>query len=191
MRARATAGSAPTELAPPISGRRCQLAAHDGGDKLQRIGGREEIDAVPDGAFSSLVDAHMAILPARLFKSGTLHYAAIQPTSPGIGENRDRTPMNDATPPNRCRIVLIAPPGACWRFRQRGSRRAFAGGDVASLILPPTAWTKPPSRRSPSGSCRSPRTPASPSVIAGDTGSPAASAPTASMSRPARQNSPT
>ena len=40
--------------------------------------------------------------------------------------------MNDATPPNRCRIVLIAPPGA-------GAERlaaAFAGGDVASLILP-------------------------------------------------------
>ncbi len=40
--------------------------------------------------------------------------------------------MNDATPPNRCRIVLIAPPGA-------GAERlaaAFDGGDVASLILP-------------------------------------------------------
>ncbi|TIT71087.1 MAG: thiamine phosphate synthase, partial [Mesorhizobium sp.] len=34
----------------------------------------------------------------------------MQPSSPGIGENRDRRPMNEATPPNRCRIVLIAPP---------------------------------------------------------------------------------
>ena len=40
--------------------------------------------------------------------------------------------MNDATPPDRCRLVLIAPPGA-------GAERlaaALAGGDVASLILP-------------------------------------------------------
>ena len=40
--------------------------------------------------------------------------------------------MNETTPPNRCRIVLIAPPGV-------GAERlstAFAGGDVASLILP-------------------------------------------------------
>jgi thiamine-phosphate pyrophosphorylase len=40
--------------------------------------------------------------------------------------------MNDATPPNRCRIVLIAPPGAS---AQRIAS-AFEGGDVASLILP-------------------------------------------------------
>jgi hypothetical protein len=77
-------------LAPPIRVAGVELAAHDGGDKPRRIGGREEIDAVPDGAFSSLVDAHMAILLARLFKSGTLLYAAMQPSSPGIGENRDR-----------------------------------------------------------------------------------------------------
>ncbi|RVC82079.1 thiamine phosphate synthase [Mesorhizobium sp. M4A.F.Ca.ET.022.05.2.1] len=40
--------------------------------------------------------------------------------------------MNDATPPNRCRIVLIAPKDA------PGERiaAAFEGGDVASLILP-------------------------------------------------------
>jgi thiamine-phosphate pyrophosphorylase len=40
--------------------------------------------------------------------------------------------MNDATPPNRCRIVLIAP-------RDAPAERiaaAFEGGDVASLILP-------------------------------------------------------
>ncbi|TIS96743.1 MAG: thiamine phosphate synthase, partial [Mesorhizobium sp.] len=30
----------------------------------------------------------------------------MQPSSPGIGETRDRRTMNDATPPNRCRIVL-------------------------------------------------------------------------------------
>lgn len=40
--------------------------------------------------------------------------------------------MNDATPPNRCRIVLIAPPGAS--AERIGA--AFDGGDVASLILP-------------------------------------------------------
>ncbi|TKB74313.1 MAG: thiamine phosphate synthase, partial [Mesorhizobium sp.] len=27
----------------------------------------------------------------------------MQPSSPGIGDNRDRISMNDATPPNRCR----------------------------------------------------------------------------------------
>jgi thiamine-phosphate pyrophosphorylase len=40
--------------------------------------------------------------------------------------------MNDATPPNRCRIVLIAPPGAS--AERVGA--AFEGGDIASLILP-------------------------------------------------------
>ena len=40
--------------------------------------------------------------------------------------------MNEATPPNRCRIVLIAPPGAS----AQSIARAFEGGDVASLILP-------------------------------------------------------
>ncbi|TPJ47180.1 MULTISPECIES: thiamine phosphate synthase [unclassified Mesorhizobium] len=40
--------------------------------------------------------------------------------------------MNDATPPNRCRIVLIAPSGVpAARIVS-----AFEGGDVASLILP-------------------------------------------------------
>ncbi|RUY04953.1 thiamine phosphate synthase, partial [Mesorhizobium sp. M7A.F.Ca.CA.004.04.1.1] len=40
--------------------------------------------------------------------------------------------MNEATPPNRCRIVLIAPSGV------PAARivAAFDGGDVASLILP-------------------------------------------------------
>ena len=40
--------------------------------------------------------------------------------------------MNDLTPPNRCRIVLIAPPLASAEH----ICAAFDGGDVASLILP-------------------------------------------------------
>lgn len=40
--------------------------------------------------------------------------------------------MNEATPPNRCRIVLIAPPLAPAEH----ICAAFEGGDVASLILP-------------------------------------------------------
>jgi len=40
--------------------------------------------------------------------------------------------MNDLTPPNRCRIVLIAPPLASAEH----ICAAFEGGDVASLILP-------------------------------------------------------
>ncbi len=72
------------------------------------------------------------MIPARLFKAGALLYAAMQPSSPGIGENRDRKPMNDATPPNRCRIVLIAPKDA----PAERIAAAFEGGDVASLILP-------------------------------------------------------
>ncbi|TGQ57400.1 thiamine phosphate synthase [Mesorhizobium sp. M1C.F.Ca.ET.193.01.1.1] len=40
--------------------------------------------------------------------------------------------MNDLTPPNRCRIVLIAPPLATAEH----ICAAFGGGDVASLILP-------------------------------------------------------
>ena len=40
--------------------------------------------------------------------------------------------MNDATPPNRCRIVLIAPPGVS----AESLAAALDGGDVASLMLP-------------------------------------------------------
>jgi len=40
--------------------------------------------------------------------------------------------MNDAIPPDRCRLVLIAPPGAS----PERLAAAFAGGDVASLMLP-------------------------------------------------------
>jgi thiamine-phosphate pyrophosphorylase len=40
--------------------------------------------------------------------------------------------MNDLTPPNRCRIVLIAPP----LVSAEHICAAFEGGDVASLILP-------------------------------------------------------
>lgn len=42
--------------------------------------------------------------------------------------------MNPPAPPNRCRLVLIAPP----RATPERLAAAFAGGDVASLILP--AW---------------------------------------------------
>ena len=64
-----------------------ELAA---GTSLSALVQAKKIAAVPDGAISSLVDVHIAILPARLFKAGTLLYAAMQPSSPGIGENRDR-----------------------------------------------------------------------------------------------------
>ncbi|RUX33879.1 thiamine phosphate synthase [Mesorhizobium sp. M2A.F.Ca.ET.042.01.1.1] len=40
--------------------------------------------------------------------------------------------MNDLTPPNRCRIVLIAPP----LVPAEQICAAFEGGDIASLILP-------------------------------------------------------
>ncbi|PWK63547.1 thiamine phosphate synthase [Aminobacter sp. AP02] len=40
--------------------------------------------------------------------------------------------MNPTTPPNRCRIVLIAPPSV----KPADVEAALAGGDVASLILP-------------------------------------------------------
>ena len=40
--------------------------------------------------------------------------------------------MNDLTPPNRCRIVLIAPP----LVPAEHICAAFEGGDIASLILP-------------------------------------------------------
>lgn len=44
--------------------------------------------------------------------------------------------MTEAAPPDRCRIVLIAPPGqAPVEFDER-LRQALSGGDVASLILP-------------------------------------------------------
>ncbi|MBN9250535.1 MAG: thiamine phosphate synthase, partial [Mesorhizobium sp.] len=40
--------------------------------------------------------------------------------------------MNPDTPPNRCRIVLIAPPA----LKADRLAEALQGGDVASLILP-------------------------------------------------------
>ncbi|MGB3644381.1 MAG: thiamine phosphate synthase [Mesorhizobium sp.] len=55
--------------------------------------------------------------------------------------------MNETTPPNRCRIVLIAPSGVS----ADRVRSALTGGDVASLILPQygldeaafQAWVEP------------------------------------------------
>ncbi len=45
--------------------------------------------------------------------------------------------MTEKTSPNRCRIVLIAPPGAVTGDFERRLADALAGGDVASLIRPP------------------------------------------------------
>lgn len=39
-------------------------------------------------------------------------------------------------PPNRCRIVLIAPPGREAAAFERHLRAAISGGDIASIILP-------------------------------------------------------
>lgn len=44
--------------------------------------------------------------------------------------------MPDNTPPNRCRIVLIAPEGLAPEAFARAFERALSGGDVASVILP-------------------------------------------------------
>jgi thiamine-phosphate pyrophosphorylase len=44
--------------------------------------------------------------------------------------------MNSPTPPNRCRIVLIAPGGIAADILHDRLTAALAGGDVASLILP-------------------------------------------------------
>ncbi len=44
--------------------------------------------------------------------------------------------MNPATPPDRCRIVLVAPDAADDRALADMVEAALAGGDVASLILP-------------------------------------------------------
>ncbi len=44
--------------------------------------------------------------------------------------------MNEPTPPNRCRIVLIAPPGGPLADFDRRFADALAGGDVASILLP-------------------------------------------------------
>ncbi|MGB3387859.1 MAG: thiamine phosphate synthase [Pseudaminobacter sp.] len=44
--------------------------------------------------------------------------------------------MNEAQAPNRCRIVLIAPAGAAPEAFEAQLRKAVAGGDIASIILP-------------------------------------------------------
>jgi len=44
--------------------------------------------------------------------------------------------MTDVAPPNRCRIVLIAPEGETAELFEPRLRQAIAGGDIASLILP-------------------------------------------------------
>lgn len=41
-----------------------------------------------------------------------------------------------ASPPDRCRIVLVAPPGADPAALPRRIAEALSGGDVASLVLP-------------------------------------------------------
>jgi thiamine-phosphate pyrophosphorylase len=44
--------------------------------------------------------------------------------------------MSPTTTPNRCRIVLIAPPGGALADFDRRLADAFSGGDVASILLP-------------------------------------------------------
>ena len=44
--------------------------------------------------------------------------------------------MTDLTPPNRCRLVLIAPQGVEPAAFEDRLAQALAGGDVASLIIP-------------------------------------------------------
>jgi thiamine-phosphate pyrophosphorylase len=44
--------------------------------------------------------------------------------------------MNSPTPPNRCRIVLIAPAGITAEAQHERLKAALSGGDVASLIVP-------------------------------------------------------
>ncbi len=44
--------------------------------------------------------------------------------------------MAETSPPNRCRVVLIAPQGQSDDDLERKLRQALEGGDVASLILP-------------------------------------------------------
>ncbi|MEP9397865.1 thiamine phosphate synthase [Mesorhizobium sp. KR2-14] len=44
--------------------------------------------------------------------------------------------MTEATTPNRCRIVLIAPAGETPEQFEARLRQAIAGGDIASLIVP-------------------------------------------------------
>jgi thiamine-phosphate pyrophosphorylase len=54
---------------------------------------------------------------------------------PGAG-TADQASMNEQSPPNRCRVVLIAPPDHSPDDIERKLRQALEGGDVASLILP-------------------------------------------------------
>ena len=44
--------------------------------------------------------------------------------------------MSPTPTPNRCRIVLIAPPGGALADFDRRLADAFSGGDVASILLP-------------------------------------------------------
>ncbi len=44
--------------------------------------------------------------------------------------------MNDTSPPNRCRIVLISPPGESADSFSAKFSAAISGGDIASIILP-------------------------------------------------------
>ena len=53
-----------------------------------------------------------------------------------MGHKHWNAMMTDATPPNRCRIVLIAPAGETPADFESRLRQAIAGGDIASLILP-------------------------------------------------------
>src|SRR6185312_6331599 len=53
-----------------------------------------------------------------------------------MGPEHRNAMMTEATPPNRCRIVLIAPAGETPEQFEARLRQAIAGGDIASLIVP-------------------------------------------------------
>ena len=71
-----------------------------------------------------------------LFNASGFVYAAIQPTSPGIGRTLEDQIMTEQSPPNRCRIVLISPAGESTDSFAAKFAAAISGGDVASIILP-------------------------------------------------------
>jgi thiamine-phosphate pyrophosphorylase len=55
---------------------------------------------------------------------------------PQSGSDTQATVMIEKIEPNRCRIVLIAPPASAADLFARKFGDAISGGDVASLILP-------------------------------------------------------
>ena len=98
--------------------------------------------------------------------------------------------MNETSPPNRCRIVLISPPGESADSFSAKFSAAISGGDVASIILPANGMDEAAFQAFAERIVPLAQEAGIAAIVADDSASPDASGPTASTSRAKRQRLP-